>query len=92
MSLYLHGVYRSSMSTRRRYKLSFIQSRVQLHTTLSCCQRRLRRSVLSVKVCCGVWLVRVCDVRNVDSQHTRNAKIYSMLTAFNVSLYFHCIQ
>jgi len=78
--------YRSSTSTRRRCRLSFIPSRVQLLTTSSSCPPRHRRSVSSVRVSCGALHGRVSDAQSVAWRHTRSARTFSTPTAYNVSL------
>ena len=75
---------RNSTCIRRLCKRSFIQFPLRRLTTLSFGARRRQRTVSSAKACCGALPDKEFAVLNVESRRMKNAKICSMLIAFNV--------
>ena len=76
---------RSSTCTERHYKHWSIRSRAQHLITSSSGAPRLRRTVLSARVCCGASPGRDCGVRSAAWKRTRSAKTYSTPTVCSVS-------
>jgi len=58
-------LFRNSTSTERRYRRSSTQSQARRLITSSYGRRHPRPTASSVRVYCGVWPGRVCDVQSV---------------------------